>query len=101
MISVIKVSDSSGLCVPSIVLPAGSVAIADAGGGGGGGMASVCMFPASAGRDSTKSRVATAQSCWSFCINVSPEKAGLMVVRNTKDCSRTQSSAVRFLSTAS
>lgn len=58
------------------------------------------MVPANADRDNTKSKVVAAQSCLSFLIKVSPEKAGLIVCKGAaKRRARTQSSAVSFLRT--
>lgn len=73
MISVIRLPASTGFCVPSFVSALGSVAVADAGGGGGSSTAFVCMVPAKADRDSTKSKIVAAQSRRNFFINVSPE----------------------------
>jgi len=62
VISVTKVSDSTGLCVPLVVISSGSV-VADAGGGGGGAATpQIVISPALADRDSTKSNVTAAQS---------------------------------------
>ena len=62
VISVTKVSDSSGLCVPQEV-PVW-LAVADAGGGGGGGGATpqIVISPARADSDNTKSNVTAAHS---------------------------------------
>ena len=64
VISVTKVSDSTGLCVPQVVISPGSAAVADAGGGGGGGGAApqIVISPARDDSDSTKSNVTTAHS---------------------------------------
>ena len=63
VISVTKVSDSTGLCVPQVVISPGSAAVADAGGGGGGGAApQIVISPARDDSDSTKSNVTTAHS---------------------------------------
>ena len=72
----IKVSDSIEFSVALVVTSPGSLAVAEAGGGGGGATTFVCMSPASADRESTKSSVVAAQSCLSFSINVAPERQG-------------------------
>ena len=62
VISVTKVSDSSELCVPQVVMSLGSVAVADAGGGGGGGATPhTVISPAMVGRESMRIKVAAAQ----------------------------------------
>ena len=68
MISVSKVFASFESVAVSVLLSSDSVVVADSGGGGGGFTTFVCMFPAKADRDSTKSSIVAAQSCWSFFI---------------------------------
>ena len=68
MISVIKLSDLIAFSVPPVESSSGLVAVADAGGGGGGGIASVCIWPATAGIDDAMSSAAAAQSTRSFFI---------------------------------
>ena len=77
VISVTRDSDSSGLCIPSVVTTSGSVAVAEAGGGGGGGATpQVVISPARADMDSTTSNVTAIHSFRTWFISFSPEVGG-------------------------